>query len=221
MRPRQRVMLQNHQIIQKTSKFRAICSCAQCQGQFACGIYDARKSRIGHLCEACKSRIVNLTAPDQSALLEVFAYDEATGQVRHKLDSRSGLKGELATYAHHQGYLQISIGGREYLAHRVIWMMKTGSWPYQVDHQDHDRTNNIWSNLREVSPRENQMNMSRKRSNSSGVTGVRILPSGKFCAYIMIHRKQIALGTYDTIDEAVQARKLAEQRHGFHANHGS
>lgn len=214
-------MLKKSQIIQKISKFRALCSCAQCAATFECAFYDMARTKSGHLCDVCKNRLISLVKPNQMNLLEVFEYDEITGELRHKLDTISSSKGDLATYAHSAGYLQVSLGRQEYLAHRIIWMMKTGSWPLQVDHEDHDRTNNKWLNLREVPSRQNQMNMSHKKSNSSGTTGVRVLPSGKFCAYIMIHRKQISLGSYDDLDEAVAARKQAEQRYGFHVNHGS
>jgi len=63
--------------------------------------------------------------------------------------------------------------------------------------------------------------MGIRKNNSSGVQGVRILPSGKFCAYIMVNRKQISLGSYETIEEAATARKDAEALYGFHENHGN
>lgn len=157
----------------------------------------------------------------QADLLDVFDYNEHTGEIRRKWTTSQGDKGDLATYKHNEGYLQLTIGRKEYLAHRVIWFMKTGRWPIQVDHEDHDRTNNVWKNLREVPSRINQMNMGKKRTNTSGTTGVRVLPSGKFCAYIMVQRKQISLGSYDTLEEAVLARKSAEAQYGFHANHGN
>ena len=64
------------------------------------------------------------------------------------------------------------------------------------------------------------MNMSKKRNNTSGHTGVRVLPSGKYYAYIMVNRKQIPLGSYDLLDVAIKARKDAEIKYGFHVNHG-
>ena len=33
-------------------------------------------------------------------------------------------------------------------------------------------------------------------------------------------KKQVGLGTYDDLDEAIRARKDAEQQYGFHGNHG-
>jgi len=213
-------MLQDHQIQMKLSSHKARCTCSQCSSVYETNIYDARKSPVGHLCKKCKRRIIDLVNPTQTDLLEIFEYDPLSGDLRHRLDTLRGRQGDLATYKHGQGYLSVSVGGKELLAHRVIWFMKTGCWPLQVDHIDHDRTNNRWSNLREVLPRENQTNMSQKRSNTSGVTGVRMLPSGKYSAYIMGNRKQISLGSCDDLDDAKAARKAAEARYGFHANHG-
>lgn len=213
-------MLQATQIIEKLSKFRARCACAHCSAHFECNFYDAKKSRLGHLCPDCSNKIAKLTALTQAALLEVLDYDEATGLLTHKLPTQHKNVGDPAGYPHHEGYLSILIGGKEYLVHRVIWMMKTGQWPDQVDHIDHDRTHNAWHNLRNVPSRTNQMNMSRKTSNTSGHTGVRLLPSGRYSAYIMVNRKQISLGTYDDEMDAVAARKQGESRYGFHVNHG-
>ena len=157
----------------------------------------------------------------QECLLEVFDYNEHTGEVISKVNTAHYSIGEPIGYKQSGGYLSLSLGRKEYLLHRLIWMMKTGSFPNLIDHIDHNRSNNRWNNLREVSPLENAKNTGKSKNNSSGVTGVRILPSGKYCSYIMVNRKQISLGSYDTIDEAVTVRKQAEQQYEFHVNHGN
>lgn len=209
------------QIKTKISKFKAECICSRCQSIYECNFYDAKKSRIGDLCDTCKDTILNMKNFTQSGLLSVFNYNEQTGEITHNLNTRRCIRGALATHKHTEGYLQLTIGGKDYLAHRVIWFMKTGIWPDQIDHQDHDRSNNIWTNLSDVIHRKNQMNMSLKSNNSSGVNGVRILPSKRYCAFIMVQGKQISLGTYDTLDEAKSARQSADIKYGFHSNHGS
>ena len=213
-------MFNRSQILQKLSNHRAICQCAQCSSTYECNIYDAAKSSIGHLCSSCKSQITALKTFSQTDLLRVFTYDALSGHLTFRQDSSSGLRGQLAGYRHSQGYFSVSIGGGEYLLHRVIWLMQTGIWPIQVDHVNHDRSDNRWSNLRDVGSRENQLNMGLRKNNSTGVQGVRQLPSGKFHAYIMVNRKQIALGSYEQLVDAAAARKTAEAQYGFHANHG-
>lgn len=214
-------MFNRNQIKRMLSKHRATCICAQCSKEYECNIYDAQKSRVGHLCSNCKTQISSLKEITQDSLQNVFIYNKVTGDLVYKNDSLSGLQGQIAGYPHSQGYISVAIGGTEYLAHRIIWMMQVGKWPVQIDHINHDRSDNSWKNLREVKPRENQMNMSLRKNNSSGIQGIRILPSGKFCAYIMANRKQISLGSYEKLDEAISARKEAEIRYGFHSNHGS
>ena len=215
-------MLKRTQIRQMVSKHRAVCSCGQCGKDYVCDIYSAFKSRVGHICDECKTQVVSLTEVTQQSLLSVFVYNEYTGDLIYKNDSISGLQNTIAGYQHSQGYWSVSIGKDEYLVHRVVWMMKTGKWPVQIDHKNHNRMDNRWANLRELKQsRENQLNMGIRKNNSSGVQGVRVLPSGKFCAYIMVNRKQISLGSYETIEEATSARKNAEVRYGFHVNHGS
>lgn len=208
------------QVVSKLSKFKAQCMCQQCSALYECNPYDARKSKVGDLCKACKTQITSLANPQQADLLKVFDYDPWSGIVTYKQTSLSGMAGHMVGYSHSQGYLSVAIGESEYLLHRVIWCMQTGQWPYQVDHKNHNRRDNRWENLREINAsRENQLNMS-KRVSKLGVQGVRQLPGGKYWAYIMINRKQVGLGSYDTVEEAAKARKDAELKNGFHANHG-
>ena len=49
------------------------------------------------------------------------------------------------------------------------------------------------------------------RNSTTGHKGVSMLSSGRYRAYINFKRKQYHLGSYDTIGEAVEARRLAEK----------
>lgn len=204
-----------------TTKHRAKCACKQCGLDYECSIYDAAKSKVGHLCLACKTQVTSLTTFDHKDLQRVLNYDRITGRLTYANDSISGPKGKAVGYLVDTGYLNVAIGRKEYLLHRVIWFMMTGHWPETVDHINHDRTDNRWENLRNIPGRENQKNMGVSRKNTSGVTGVRVLPSGKFNATIVVNRVQLGLGSYLTLEEAIAARRAAEQRYGFHANHGT
>jgi hypothetical protein len=65
------------------------------------------------------------------------------------------------------------------------------------------------------------MNMTKKKNNKSGVTGVYLeKQTGKWRAYINIMGKSIKLGRFDSFEKAVTTRKKAELRYGFHFNHG-
>ena len=77
---------------------------------------------------------------------------------------------EAFTSLNNGGYLEGKILGKYYKAHRVIWLWMTGEWPKeQVDHINHDRTDNRWCNLREASRLENYRNQSQYKNNKSGL----------------------------------------------------
>lgn len=98
----------------------------------------------------------------------------------------------------------------------------TGSWPKeQIDHINHVRSDNRWINLREATNQENCKNRSISIRNKSGVVGVRWTKGKtKWAAYIHVNSKDKYLGFFFDKFEAICARKSAENKHGFHANHG-
>ena len=55
--------------------------------------------------------------------------------------------------------------------------------------------------------------MDSTKNNTSGVAGVSKTSSGRWRARITVNRKEIRIGTYDTIEEAIAARKDAEVRY--------
>lgn len=120
-------------------------------------------------------------------------------------------------------YLYVSRGRRvHYRAHRVAWMLFYGEWPHgQIDHKNGNGRDNRISNLRTVDNKQNAMN-SRARKSKSGHTGVRWHSVGKkWNARIVVDGKEKSLGMFDEIQDAVKARKAAEQKHGFGPVHGT
>lgn len=120
------------------------------------------------------------------------------------------------------GYLQGSILNRKYFAHRVVWAMETGEWPVdQIDHINGDPSDNRIANLRDVSASENGRNKRIAATNTSGVIGVNWnVINKKWRAQINVKGRQIHLGVFHRFDAAVDARKAAEARFGYHKNHG-
>lgn len=52
------------------------------------------------------------------------------------------------------------------------------------------------------------------KNNRSGHTGVWFNPkTGRFIAYITVHRKRIYLGSMDTIEDAIKVREEAEEEY--------
>lgn len=119
-----------------------------------------------------------------------------------------------------RGYLCGCILRKPMKAHRAIWAMKMGHWPDEVDHINGDPADNRIENLRSVSHSVNGRNLKLKANNRSGFCGVHQAPSGRWKALITVNRKSITLGTFDTIEEAAEARSIAERKYQFHPNHG-
>lgn len=107
--------------------------------------------------------------------------------------------------------------GKMRFLHRIIMNIEDQS--IIVDHINHKQYDNRKNNLRLCSSRENSLNTSLSKNNTSGVNGVSMMKNGKYRAYINENYKQIHLGSFDTLEEAKSARKKASiQLYGDFAN---
>lgn len=165
--------------------------------------------------------IINSETSLQSAIGELLTYSPDTGQLTWKVARGRCSAGSRAGYDTGRGYIGVRVNGVCTYAHRIAFLLMTGRSPSFVDHINGVRSDNRWSNLREVSRSENARNMSRSSVNTSGVVGVFWnAGKGKWTARIKKHQATKHLGDFDDFDLAVAARKSAELEMGFHANHG-
>lgn len=156
---------------------------------------------------------------------ELFAYDPETGELRYRVDiwfgrHRDMLRvraGDIAGRVEEtRGYRRVFVDGRWYRAHRIAFLIVEGRWPAdQIDHIDGVKTNNAWSNLREVDNRTNTENQRRARcDNQCGLLGVS--RNGKrWRAAIKLAGQLHHLGTYDTAKAAHQV--YLEAKRELHA----
>lgn len=130
---------------------------------------------------------------------------------------------EAGTFHKNSGYLMVNIDHISYQAHRIAFLLHTGEWPaMEVDHISHDKTDNRWVNIREVTESVNLKNKTRYSNNKSGFAGVCWDKSKKkWIAYISVNKKVLKLGVFDIKEDAAAARKIAEEEHGYHKNHGA
>jgi hypothetical protein len=83
-----------------------------------------------------------------------------------------------------------------------------------VDHKNHNKFDNRKSNLRIVNRSQNMMNKSKRSDNTSGVTGIRFNKDiNKWTATINENKKYHYLGSFDNIEDAIQARINAEKKY--------
>jgi len=120
-------------------------------------------------------------------------------------------------------YVRITISGRNYLAHRLVWMYEVGEFPSkEIDHINGNGVDNRLENLREVSCQENRKNKKIYKCNKSGCCGVRFEKTkGKWRAAIGFKGKKLHLGYFSNFLDAVNARKSAEKKYGYHKNHAT
>lgn len=116
------------------------------------------------------------------------------------------------------GHLEGRIFGQHFLAHRVIFCLVNGYFPKSIDHYDNIASSNKVENLIDSTQEENMKNKRKQSNNSSGRTGVRKLPSGRFRATINDNKKTIHLGYFSSFEEACEVRKLAEIKYGYNLN---
>lgn len=120
--------------------------------------------------------------------------------------------------SHTEGYLDAKERktGRSIRLHRLIMGVDKG---FDVDHINHDTSDNRKCNLRIVTRSQNNMNVRLQKNSTSKVTGVVFDKArNKYKAQIGVNYKNIVLGRFDTIEEAIQARKDAEKKYfGEHA----
>jgi len=157
----------------------------------------------------------------QEYLKSIIKYDKDTGictwivQKAH----RTPIGSEVGTTMK-QGYRRVKINDNGYLVHRLAWLYSYGYMPKFIDHINHIKNDNRISNLREVTFQENRKNLYKYKNNKSGHTGILWREDmNKWLAQIRVNGKNIYLGCYDDINEAIKVRKEANIKYGFHTNH--
>lgn len=94
--------------------------------------------------------------------------------------------------------------------HRLILGLEYGDEKIG-DHINGDTLDNRKENLRIVNYSQNGMNSAIHKDNSSGYKGVYFSKiSNKWAAQIVLNGKTISLGTFDSIEDAIEARKTKE-----------
>lgn len=141
-------------------------------------------------------------------LRELLHYNPETGQFVRKASLRSDRVGAIAYSLHTNGYSRFSLDNKNYYAHRLAWLYVYGSWPSgDIDHINHEKTDNRISNLRDVSRSVNNQNRVRCKSESaSGVLGVSWHKAAqKWSARISLNGKSQHLGLFAEKDNAKMA----------------
>ena len=162
----------------------------------------------------------------QNLVRELLNYDPETGIFTWRYRDRkycvsdksqkvfnANFAGKIAGGFSDDGYINIKILGRLFLAHRLAYLYMTGNFPAtEIDHKDRNRSNNAFENLRAVSREVNLQNtFNPLPSNKLQIRGVRQVRGKKFVARIRANNECYHLGHFDTADEAFVAYLAAKQ----------
>lgn len=166
-------------------------------------------NRIENLQEGTQS-ISNHAESFQDMLHKLFRYRE-DGQLIW-IKKKTGAKfNKPAGAMHRNGYKVITIDGKQYPAHRLIWAYHHGYLPEcEIDHINREKDDNRIENLRMVSTSCNQRNTGNWSTCTTGVKGV-VKGYKGFRAHVRLMNKTFNLGDFDDFDEAVLTRLAAEQ----------
>ena len=206
-------------MLRKTGTYTAIFECHYCHNEYETNMYGAKISPVGHICKNCKS--IDPNNLTQEKLKQLIHYDLDTGTITANMPRRGINSGDELGCVANNGYRVFSLGSKRFLAHRLAWFYMTGNFPEQIDHINHIKTDNRWENLREVSNQTNNQNTSLSKNSRTKFNGVSFMKTlNKYRAYITVNRKHIHLGVFDKLEDAIQARKDANVKYGFHSNHG-
>jgi hypothetical protein len=161
---------------------------------------------------------VTLTAEKARELLD---YDPVTGILRWRVDRfvlpwrKNASAGEVAGSLRRDGYRRVSIDRKEYMSHRLAWLISHGAWPAgEIDHINGNVSDNRLCNLRDVTHAQNQRNMKVFKTNRCGLKGVTWHKKGrKWQARIVINGRHTHLGLFDTAEAANEAYVAAAKLH--------
>jgi len=159
----------------------------------------------------------------QKELIEMFDYSSETGVLYWKIKfPRKNIGDPVGYKSTHMGkdYLRVTINGKKYMVHRLIYIFVNGVINNEIDHVDGNGMNNKITNIRDVPHIENLRNQKLYKSNKCGVHHIVKRKNGNYRVRITINGYRRSLGTFKYIWDAICARKSADNKYGYHSNHG-
>lgn len=162
-----------------------------------------------HVLKPRKQRPIYAIQRDQLTAEELrkhLSYDPATGIFRWLTQRPKIQIGAIAGTLQRE-YWMIHFSGVDYHAQRLAWLHMTGEWPRgDVDHENLDKLDNRWTNLREASRSQNCANVGLLSTNTSGFKGVSFSKvAQKWHAYIKVEGRRVHLGLHETREAAGEA----------------
>lgn len=147
---------------------------------------------------------------DAETLRRILDYDPLTGIFTNVVGWRKAIAGMRTGRRKPDGYRVICIHYNEYFEHRLAWFYVHGTLPENdIDHINHDPSDNRLTNLRETTRSQNMMNGTPY--NKSELKGVyqHHRNKNKWVAQIVVNGKNKYSGWYDSAKEAHAVYSMA------------
>ena len=157
-----------------------------------------------------------LTLPSYEKINSLFDYCEHSGNLTWKKSyGGRAKKGNIAGTIRSGEYRKVGIDGKQYPAHRLIWLLVTKQQPAldrDIDHKNGDKKNNRFQNLRLFTNSENTAHHPNRPEpkcyqvhTRNGITW--------YQAIFTLNNKRYTHGNYKTAEEASrigrEARRVA------------
>lgn len=162
----------------------------------------------------CLPRAERLLTMDAKRLRELLEYSPESGVFTWLVSpARQVKRGAVAGNVERSGYRRIRLDGVLYRAARLAWLYVHGEWPSgEVDHVNHQRSDDRISNLRDVSHRTNCHNPAGPFAHgSTGKLGAH-RNGRRFAAKIVVDGRSVWLGRHVTPDAASAAYDAAKRQ---------
>lgn len=150
----------------------------------------------------------------QERLLHLLQYDPSTGVFTNRVQRAFRCPvGAVAGGTDSKGYHAIKLDGVTYRAQRLAFLYMLGRWPDpEADHENRNKLDNRWENLREADRVTQMHNQPRRRDNTSGASGVQWHKRTKrWRAVISIRGKRTHLGSFLSREAAAIAYAEAKR----------
>lgn len=176
-----------------------------------CGKHRHHMDRYGFVKNGGKFNINEIVEHDTIAI--IYLYNAHLDKIAEIIIDKEDIE-KINKYRWHlnNGYAKTTINKRTTSIHRIILNLTDEN--LVVDHIDGNPLNNRKCNLRICTQLENAKNVKISSKNKSGAKGiVWNKQNNNWRAIIFTNGKQINLGSYADFNEAVRARKEAEEKY--------
>lgn len=142
----------------------------------------------------------------QELVRELFEYRD--GELYWLKEKKSGIRngGKAGCIDKTNGYVSIRFNGKNYKAHRLVFLYHHGYLPECLDHINGNRADNRIENLREATKAQNRYNSKRAVTNTSGYKNVKWEESRrKWKVDLRKNEKYVYSKRFDDFEEACKA----------------